>query len=63
MFKILRNAADGAKVQRLRFDSFQRQRERLGREAGGVASLSRRPTFLTFGQSFSLPYQPVRLER
>ena len=63
MFKILRNAADRAKVQRLRFDSFQRQRERLSCEAGGVASLSRRPTFLTFGQSLSLPYQPVRLER
>lgn len=63
MFKILRNAADGAKVQRMRFDSFQGQRERLGCEAGGVAYLSRRPTFLTFGRSLSLPYQPVSLER
>lgn len=63
MFKILRNAEDGAKVQSLRFDSFSETEERLDREAGGVAYLSRRPTFLTFGQSLSLPYQPVRLER
>lgn len=53
MFKILRNAVDRAKVQRLRFDPFQQQREELSCGAGAVASLSRRPTFLTFGPFYS----------